>query len=252
MMRAAGPIVMAGVLAMLAFRVGLGAQEAPLAENRVVPVYEEPRHRQVFTSGTTRILELLVLPGDTSLFHSHTDPVLYVNLASGALRTQELGKDWSQPGRGGRAGGPAQAAPATPAVRVSSTTSYVERPVTHRIMNTGASTVHALVVVNQTAGSEATTERDAGFDGMPEMANKWYRAYRFSLAPGQAVMHRHTTPAVLAQTADGSATAQGARLWALNDTGAWAFFAADDRHEIRNTGSAPVELVEIEVRQPAR
>jgi hypothetical protein len=72
----------------------------------------------VFRSGTTRILELIVLPGDTSLFHSHEDPIVYINLSSGALRTQELGKDWSQPGgrggaRTGSAGAPA-AAPAAP------------------------------------------------------------------------------------------------------------------------------------------
>src|SRR6187402_1477188 len=97
----------------------LRAQEAPRQPDpvldRVVPVYEEPRHRQVFRSGTTRILELIVLPGDTSLFHSHEDPIVYVNLSSGALRTQELGKDWSQPGgHGGARGAPAAGAAAPP------------------------------------------------------------------------------------------------------------------------------------------
>jgi quercetin dioxygenase-like cupin family protein len=270
-MRLTVRLLMASALALVAFRVGLGAQEGaaregapspPASEDRVVPVYDEPRHRQMFQSGTTRVLELRVLPGDMSLFHSHYDPVLYVNFATGALRTQELGKDWSQPaaGRGAPAASertaPAAAVPAgRPMVRVSSTTSYVERPVTHRIMNTGTSMVRALVLVNQTAGNDSTTEKDAGFDGvaaMAEMANKWYRAYRFTLAPGQVATHRHTTQAVLTQTTEGTATAQGARLWALNEPAAWAFFEAGDRHEVRNTGTKPLELVEIEVRQPAR
>jgi len=292
-MRLTGRLLMAGTLASLALRVALGAQEGtaregaaregtlspPAREDRVVPVYDEPRHRQMFQSGTTRVLELRVLPGDMSLFHSHYDPVLYVNFATGGLRTQDLGKDWSQPavGRGARAGGPAgapsegaapaaapapaataaaAAIPATrPVVRVSSTTSYVERPVTHRIMNTGTSMVRALVLVNQTAGNDSTSEKEAGFDGVAEtaeMANKWYRAYRFTLAPGQVATHRHTTQAFLTQTTEGTATAQGTRLWALNEPAAWAFFEAGDRHEVRNTGSGPLELVEIEVRQPAR
>jgi quercetin dioxygenase-like cupin family protein len=275
-------LLTASALGALAFRAGLGAQEGaaretalspPASEDRVVPVHDEPRHRQMFQSGTTRVLELRVLPGDMSLFHSHHDPVLYVNFATGGLRTQDLGKDWSQPaaGRGGRAGGPAAppaaaapapavtaaaaAIPARPLVRVSSTTSYVERPVTHRIMNTGTSMVRALVLVNQTAGNDATTQKDAGFDGVAEtaeMTNTWYRAYRFTLAPGQVATHRHTTQAFLAQTTEGTATAQGARLWALNEPAAWAFFEAGDRHEVRNTGAGPLELVEIEVRQPAR
>ena len=46
----------------------LRAQETPrppdpAGRERIVPVYDEPRHRQIFTSGTTRILELIVLPG---------------------------------------------------------------------------------------------------------------------------------------------------------------------------------------------
>jgi oxalate decarboxylase/phosphoglucose isomerase-like protein (cupin superfamily) len=137
-------------------------------------------------------------------------------------------------------------------IRASSTTSYVERPVTHRVMNTGTTMVRALVVVNQTAGTDATTEKEAGFEGAPELSNKWYRAYRITLAPGQAATHVHTTPAFLAQTTDGTATAKGSRLWALNDIAAWAFFDAGDRHEVRNTGAGPVEFLEIEVRQPAR
>ena len=250
-------IVAAGVSAG-----ALRAQEAPrlpdpAGQDRVVPVYEEPRHRQVFKSGTTRILELIVLPGDTSLFHTHEDPIAYINLSTSALRTQELGKEWSQGGgRGGaRAGGAAAAAPAAPAapvpaVRVTSTTSYAQTPATHRIANTGTGIVHALVVVNQTKGTDATTPKDAGFEGTPELTNNWFRAYRFALPPGQSGTHTHKAPAFLVQTSDGTAVTQGARMRALNQVGDWAFFDAGVAHEMRNTSTATVEFVEVEVRQP--
>jgi hypothetical protein len=252
----AAGVVVVGVLAGV-----LRAQEAPrlpdpAGQDRVVPVYEEPRHRQIFKAGTTRILELIVLPGDTSLFHSHEDPIAYINLSGSTLRTQELGKEWSQGGgRGGaRAGGtPAPApvaAPAAPAVRVTSTTSYAQTPATHRIANTGTGVVHALVVVNQTKGTDSTTPKDAGFEGTPELTNSWFRVYRFSLPPGQTGTHTHKTPAFLAQTSDGTAVARGARLRALNETGDWAFFDAGASHEITNTSTATVEFVEVEVRQP--
>jgi hypothetical protein len=242
--------------------VAVRAQEAPRlpdppSGDRVVPVYEEPRHRQIFKSGTTRVLELIVLPGDTSLFHTHEDPIAYVNLSASTLRTQELGKEWSQGGgaRGARAGGaasasvPAPAAPA-PAVRVTSTTSYAQTPATHRIANTGTGVVHALVVVNQTKGTDATTPQDTGYGGTPELTNNWFRVYRFSLPPGQTGTHTHKTPTFLAQTSDGTAVARGARLRALNQTGDWAFFDAGVAHEISNTSTATVEFVEVEVRQP--
>ena len=228
----------------------------PPSGDRVVPVYEEPRHRQIFKSGTTRILELIILPGDTSLFHSHEDPIAYVNLSGSTLRTQELGKEWSQGGgRGARAGGvapapaPAPAAP-VPAVRVTSTTSYAQTPATHRIANTGTGIVHALVIVNQTKGTDATTPPETGYGGMPELTNNWFRVYRFSLPAGQTGTHTHKTPTFLAQTSDGTAVARGGRLRALNQTGDWAFFDAGVAHEISNTSTATVEFVEVEVRQP--
>ena len=245
----------------------LQAQEAPRlpdppsSADRVVPVYEEPRHRQVFRSGTTRVLELLILPGDTSLFHSHEDPIAYVNLSTGALRTQELGKEWSQPGgRGGARTGGAGAAAATPsapaapapAVRVTSTIGYAQTPVTHRIANIGTGPVHALVVVNQTKGTDATTPKDAGFEGAPELTNGWFRVYRFALPAGQAGTHTHKTPAFLVQTSEGTAVTQGGRMRALNEAGDWAFFDAGVSHEMRNTSTGSVEFVEIEVRQPTR
>jgi hypothetical protein len=252
----------AAVVSLGVALVAVRAQETPRlpdppSGDRVVPVYEEPRHRQIFKSGSTRILELIVLPGDTSLFHSHEDPIAYVNLSGSTLRTQELGKEWSQGGgaRGARAGGaapapaPAPAAP-VPAVRVTSTTSYAQTPATHRIANTGTGIVHALVVVNQTKGTDATTPQDTGYGGVPELTNNWFRVYRFSLPAGQTGTHTHKTPTFLAQTSDGTAVARGARLRALNQTGDWAFFDAGVAHEISNTSTGTVEFVEVEVRQP--
>ena len=252
----------AGIVAAAVSAGALRAQEAPRlpdppGQDRIVPVYEEPRHRQVFKSGTTRILELIVLPGDTSLFHTHEDPIAYINLSTSALRTQELGKEWSQGGgrgsaRGGgaRAAGPGAPAAPAPAVRVTSTTSYAQTPATHRIANTGTGIVHALVVVNQTKGTGATTPKDAGFEGTPELTNNWFRSYRFALPPGQSGTHTHKAPAFLVQTSDGTAVTQGARLRALNQVGDWAFFDAGVAHEMRNTSTATVEFVEVEVRQP--
>lgn len=220
-------------------------------QDLVVPVYREPRHRQVFESGTTRILDVQVHPGDTSLFHTHAEPILYVNFGNTQLRTQTYGQDWPAPAPDrGTAAAPARPATPGPAVRVMSTTSYVEKPVTHRIQNVGTSFFHLIAVLNQTAGDEATASQAAGFTGTPEMTNRWYRAYRFTLAPGETARHRHAAPAVVVQTTDGQAVATAARTWGLNWPTAWAFFDRDEAHEVRNAGRTPMELVEVEVRQP--
>src|SRR5262245_38012984 len=131
----------------------------------VVPVHHEPHHRQVFQYGTTRILDLQVPPGETSWFHTHEWPVLYVTLGRSAVRTQELGEDWRgggtppRAGAGGAAapsGAPPAAPPAAPAAapsgapparpggapaaaprtpRATSATSYADKPSTHRLEN---------------------------------------------------------------------------------------------------------------------
>jgi quercetin dioxygenase-like cupin family protein len=238
---------------VLAAACTLGASVA-WTQDLVVPVYREPRHRQVFESGTTRVLDVQVHPGDTSLFHTHAEPILYVNFGNTQLRTQTYGQDWPAPtpGRGAGAGAapPRPAAAPGPAVRVMSTTSYVEKPVTHRIQNVGTGFFHLIAVLNQTAGEDVTTPQANGFTGTPEMTNPWYRAYRFTLAPGEVARHRHAVPAVVVQASDGQAVVTAARTWGLNWPTAWAFFDRDESHEVRNAGRTPTEFVEVEVRQP--
>ena len=87
------------------------SRRCPKGES-VVPVYHEPHHRMLFASGTTKILEGQVPPGDTSWYHVHTEPVLYITLSASQQRTQVLGQEMNA-GRGARAG--CEAAAAAPA-----------------------------------------------------------------------------------------------------------------------------------------
>jgi hypothetical protein len=45
-----------------------------------VPVHEEPRHHILFQNKDIRILNVLIPPGDTSLYHIHTTPSLFIRL----------------------------------------------------------------------------------------------------------------------------------------------------------------------------
>jgi quercetin dioxygenase-like cupin family protein len=221
----------------------------------VVPVHEEPHHRQVFQYGTTRILDLQVPPGDISWFHTHEWPVLYMTLGTSAVRTQNLGSDWSGGGAraaNAQAGGqprPAQPPPERRTPRATSTTSYIERPVTHRIENRGDGLFSAMVVVNETAGDDTTSVADAGFELEPELTNNWFRSYRVTLDAGeQTSLHEHTTPVVIFQTITGKAMANGPMDFEFNRPGQWAFYDAGVEHTIENLGDASIELLEIEVR----
>jgi oxalate decarboxylase/phosphoglucose isomerase-like protein (cupin superfamily) len=229
-------------------------QDGSRPDGPVVPVYDEPHHRQVFQFGPTRILDLQIPPGDISWFHSHESPVLYVTLGTSQTRMQNLGEEWSGGGRrgggAGRAGGRAGAPPPAPAApRATSTTSYAERPVTHRLENIGDGLFRAMVVVNETAGDEATSVAEAGFSGEPELTNRWFRAYRIALAPGEATTaHVHRTPVAIIQATAGTGRGEGGMHWEFTEPGQWAFFDTGTSHVVRNTGAGPIELIEVEVR----
>lgn len=228
-------------------------------QEKVVPVYHEPHHRMVLESPSARILDVQVRPGQTSYFHTHDSPILYVQLSSSPLRVETLGEDPPARPAGRPAATPRQPPPGGSAEapprpgRVSSTTSYVERPVTHRITNMGDGLFRLIAVLTRLPGGESTTPEAAGFTLTPELANRWYRAYRFSLAPGETTTsHRHTAPAVVVQVTAGRAAGAGATRYELTEAGRWAYFEAGEDHELANTGEAAVEFVEVEVRQADR
>jgi hypothetical protein len=54
----------------------------------------------------------------------------------------------------------------------------------------------------------------------------------------------------LVQIGAGRGVASGERTFGLSGPTSWAYFDANEAHELRNTASDVIELVEIEVRQP--
>jgi len=223
---------------------------------QVVPVYHEPHHRQLFAYGTTRVLEAQVPPGDTSWYHVHAEPVLYITLSASTQRTQNLGEDWGGGAGGGRGaapnaaarGGAPTAGPPVPAIRATSTTSYYDQPITHRITNAGDRLFRFMVVTNAATGDDSAA--DHGFTGKAELTNRWFRAYRLTLAPGEKTgPHKHSTESVVVQISNGHGHAVGPMTFELGEQGRWAWFDKGAVHEIANTGTVPLEVIEVDVRR---
>jgi len=220
--------------------VAAAAAAAPDGE-RIVPVSREPRHRMVFESGPTRILHVVVLPGDRTLWHLHDTPILFVPVGPATeVRIQSLGGEWR---------GPLQPFPPAPPSQVSSDVSYAEGPLTHRIENVGSETLELIAVLNSSTGDTKRTPNEAGFEGGPELENGWFRAYRITLTPGKAARHSHRAAVVVVQTGEGRALGTGGRAFGFNAPASWGYFDAGEEHELRNRGTSPVELVEIEIRE---
>ena len=273
--------ILCRVVALLGGAVAVQAQtaswqppdESGQGQTPVMPVHQEPHHRQVFQHGPLRIIDLQIPPGDMSWFHTHEWPVFYLTVADSQTRTQILGEEWGARGRGagavGAAGRGAPAAGAPPPAgppaagaaraggpprfrpRLFSDLSYADRAVTHRIHNNGTGLYRAIGVINETPGGDETvTEDAAGFTGKAEMSNRWFRIHRVVLAPGEkSPAHQHKAPVVVLQDSAGKGTASGAMSFEFNEPGQWGFFDSGVRHEISNSGADRLELIEVEVRR---
>lgn len=62
-----------------------------------VPVYEEPRHKPVFTNEYVRIIQARIKNSDTSLFHIHATPSAFVFVKPAHYENQVLGEKWTTP-----------------------------------------------------------------------------------------------------------------------------------------------------------
>ena len=246
----------AAVLAcFLLMRVPVGVAQS----EKVVPVHEEPRHHLVFEAPATRILDVQIPAGDTTLFHTHSDPILYVSMSQSQTRSQTLGGEWSggDAAQGARAQAGAASAPGAPVApdapaspprlgRMTSSTSYAKEPLTHRVNNVGQGLFRLIGILNRTAGDETDTPSE-GFDAKPEITNRWFRGYRWSLA-SDAKPHRHRNP-VAVVLITGRASARGISTTTLEKPGQFAWFDGDAEHTVASVGGN-AEVVEVEVRRP--
>ena len=247
--RLIGGAAVAGCCCLLSLTVGSAQTE------KVVPVYEEPRHHLVFESPATRIIDVQIPAGDTTLFHTHSDPILYVSMSQSQTRSQTLGREWGEAGaaaaapaavQGAPAAPPASAAPAARLGRMNSVTSYAKQPLTHRVNNIGQGLFRLIGIMNRSAGDQ-TEGPSEGFDAKPELTNPWFRGYRWALT-SSAAPHRHRNP-VAVVLITGRASARGSSTTALDKPGQFAWFEGNTEHSLTSVGG-DAEVVEVEVRQP--
>ena len=65
------------------------------ANAQELPVREEPRHKPVLQNQYIRLLDVWLPPGDTSLYHIHATPSLFVVLTNALTSSQTKGRPWA-------------------------------------------------------------------------------------------------------------------------------------------------------------
>jgi quercetin dioxygenase-like cupin family protein len=74
------------ITALLFFSFTLTAQ---------VQVSKEPRHKNVLENKYVRLLNVKLQPGDTTLFHIHSTPSVFVHFTNTVVCSQIKGKEWA-------------------------------------------------------------------------------------------------------------------------------------------------------------
>lgn len=218
------------------------------AAEKIVPVFEEPRHHLVVDTPTLRILDIQIPPGDTTLFHMHNSAMIYVPISSSRTRNQNLGEDWPAPGAA-PAAAPAAPTPARPG-RINGGANYVEKPTTHRVNNIGTTLFRLIGIANMTPG-DATPP--AASSTKPEMENRWYRVERLVIAAGaSAPVPTYAGVVVVVMQTTGSAAVDGAVWQPLNGPGDFARVDGSTPYVVHNRGASEIEVVAVAVKGAAR
>jgi hypothetical protein len=226
------------VRASLALLAALGAAWAS-AEEKVVPAREEPRHRPKLENQHVRVLDVEIPQNDATLFHEHSLDYPYVMVTGVTLLNQLPGKEPSE-------------------VKIEKGLIGYYRAsqgaYTHRFTNLGPGAFRAIgieLLQPVAAGSAVVTPLPESTGYRTVLDNERVRGYLLKLEPGQSA-----GPVTLA--GPGIRVVLGGGTIVETSGGATralelapAQFEWRDRPVtlgVKNTGSAPVELVEFELK----
>jgi len=215
-----------GALVLMLVTLG-AAQQSP------VPVEEEPHHHLLFKNESVMVLRVKLLPGESTLFHTHLHDRVAVGLSDATVTSQQPGEPESTPALT-KFGGVAA--------------SVSNGPYTHRVHNTGTVDFEVLDVelLNR------PTKASGPAAGKVEAENPSARVYKWTLAPGAtSAMHTHdrpyliisATPLVLKMT-----DPEGKSFTHEVKAGDVHWVDAKVTHSLANDGTTAGQIVEIELK----
>jgi len=207
---------------------------AASAQERAVPVEEEPHHRTALKNAYVQVFRVNLAPGESTLAHTHARDDAAVRLGDATV-TSDV------PGR------PTGAPEVVSAGMVSARTNE-PTPHTHRVTNIG-STPFDVIDVQVLARPDGPPVPAIS---EPAAENPQMRVYRYDLAPGAAsAQHTHERPYLLV-----AATAVNLRMIAPDgrsmthavEAGDLHWVDAKVTHVLVNDGKQPGILVEFELK----
>lgn len=220
----------------------LAGSFAAMAQS-VVPVHEEPFHRLVAENRNFRILDILIPPGQTTLYHRHAEPALYVSLNWAPTRAQLLGGEF----------GSTSAAP-TEAGSVMLDDNYQNDPISHRVNNTGDEGFRLFMITNNRSERNARGEDVlALMPGQPGIDSVFFAQSRVEVAPGETVDWDGVDYQVIFILATDThvvirSSTENSFAWGMHDPGDFEHIDTAQGLSFENRSDEPAIIIAVAVR----
>jgi hypothetical protein len=199
-----------------------------------VPVFEEPRHKPVYTNDYLRIIQARIMDKDTSLYHIHATPSCFVFVKPANYDNQVLGEGWTHPSN---------------PKGYAWYSSFASGPATHRVAARPHDEIFAydIEILNPFNKINSSTwiplSKDTIF-----IADK-AAGYRIKLSknnPSFEINERGPIVAILLNGNDLQIKSNGSRKYALKETD-YSYLAPNKKYKLESSSKTDIEIILFEV-----
>jgi quercetin dioxygenase-like cupin family protein len=218
-----------------ALTAGWLAQGAP-QPTYTVPAIREPHHDVKLENRFVRVLDVTVPPYDSTLFHIHENPYVYVSIGPATLKAQVLGSNEFTD------------------LNLKDGEVRYSPVVTHRVGNIASTPFRNITIQIQgrddTTIGPSTAAASAKVTGSSSVLdNDLVHVDRLVLEPGQSTgLHTHTRSNLLVAVHQGSLRIESDGRPAMRltmNTGDFDWHTGARSHSITNTGTMRFEAIEV-------
>lgn len=205
----------------------------PSAVQSPVPVANEPRHHLKFENEYVRVFDVVVPPGDTTLFHVHSSDYAFVSIGDATLKAEVLG---GQP---------------SGLILKDGEARFTKGPITHRVTNVaGAPFRNITIEILKSPGAVGFSTPDTSPGHSVVLENDRVRIERLILEPGRSTnIHTHSLSAlsVFLTKSKVRVESPGAKAETVEyKPGDFRWRSAPITHSIKNIGSTRFEAVGVD------
>lgn len=198
-----------------------------------VPVANEPRHHLKFENEYVRVFDVVVPPGDATLFHIHSSDYAFVSIGDATLKAEVMG---GEPGD---------------LIVKDGETRFTKGPITHRVTNVARTPFRNITIeILRSPGRIAPSTPDTSPGLSTVLDNQRVHIERLILEPGQSTsLHTHGLSAlsVFLTKASVRVDSPGGKPETIDyQPGDFRWRAAPVTHSIKNIGSTRFQAVGID------